>query len=95
LQEAWTLKIGSTEPQVCWGCAGGRSLVVAGDSVNEQVGFVRELAPKFGWIWEKGQKFSLEVPKKKSSKRLLLEIFGTVVHILAELCLNKNWGRLR
>jgi hypothetical protein len=28
-------------------------------------------------------------------KRLLLEIFGTVVHILAELCLNKNWGRLR
>jgi len=46
------------------------------------------------WV-EKGQKFSLEVPEKKSSKRLLLEIFGTVVHILAELCLNKNWGRLR
>ena len=35
LQEAWTLKIGSTEPQVCWGCVGGRSLVVAGDSVIE------------------------------------------------------------
>jgi hypothetical protein len=48
-----------------------------------------------GTFAKKGQKFSLEVPGKKSSKRLLLEIFGTVVHILAELCLNKNWGRLR
>jgi hypothetical protein len=48
-----------------------------------------------GTFAKKGQKFSLEVPEKKSSKRLLLEIFGTVVHILAELCLNKNWGRLR
>ena len=44
---------------------------------------------------EKGQKFSLRVPEKKSSKRLLMEIFATVVDVLAELCLNKNWERLR
>jgi len=28
LQEAWTLKIGSNEPEMCWGCVGGRGLFV-------------------------------------------------------------------
>ena len=28
LQEAWTLKIGSDEPEMCWGCVGGRGLFV-------------------------------------------------------------------
>ena len=48
-----------------------------------------------GFLAEKGQKFSLEGPEKKKFKRLLLEIFATVVDVLAELCLNKNWERLR
>ena len=49
-----------------------------------------------GWFWQKrGKSFLLRVPEKKSSKRLLLEIFATVVDVLAELCLNKNWERLR
>ena len=98
LQEAWTLIIGSNEPQACWGCVGGRGLVVAGGSFSYRGGLDTcfwGFDAFWGQLGEKGQKFSLEVPKKKSSKRLLLEIFGTVVHILAELCLNKNWGRLR
>ena len=57
LQEAWTLKIGSTEPQVCWGCVGGRSLVVAGDSVIEQGWFLQELAPVFGFGRKRGKSF--------------------------------------
>ena len=50
LQEVWALKIGSIEPQVCWGCVGGRGLVVAGDYVIEQGWSCCELASKFG-VW--------------------------------------------
>ena len=35
LQEAWTLEIGSNEPEMCWGCTGGRGLFVVSKRVSQ------------------------------------------------------------
>ena len=35
LQEAWTLKIDSNEPEMCWGCTGGRGLFVVSKRVSQ------------------------------------------------------------
>jgi len=36
LQEAWTLKIGSDEPEMCWGCVGGHGLFVVSKRGSQQ-----------------------------------------------------------
>ena len=36
MQEAWTLKIGSDEPEMCWGCVGGRGLFVVSKRGSQQ-----------------------------------------------------------